>query len=122
MLGRCLAWRAARAGARVALYDASNPSGEGCAAWAAAGMIAPTAEGAEVDPQIVQMGRHSLGFWPQWLAELPLPVFNRDTGTLVVGHRFLLRNRNVYVVGGALVAVLLSAWLYWYNQPPLGAD
>ncbi len=87
MLGRCLAWRAARAGARVALYDASNPSGEGSAAWAAAGMIAPTAEGPEVDPQIVQMGRHSLGLWPQWLAELPLPVFYLDTGTLVVWHR-----------------------------------
>ena len=87
LLGRCLAWRAARAGACVALYDASNPSGEGSAAWAAAGMIAPTAEGADVDPQIVQMGRHSLSLWPQWLAELPLPVFYRDTGTLVVWHR-----------------------------------
>jgi glycine oxidase len=87
LLGRCLAWRAARAGARVVLYDASTPSGEASAAWAAAGMIAPTAEGAEVDPQIVQMGRHSLGLWPLWLAELPLPVFYRDTGTLVIWHR-----------------------------------
>jgi hypothetical protein len=34
----------------------------------------------------------------------------------------LLRNRNVYVVGGALVAILLPVGLYWYNQPPLGAD
>jgi glycine oxidase len=33
------------------------------------------------------MGRHSLSLWPQWLAQLPVPVFFRDDGTLLLWHR-----------------------------------
>lgn len=87
LLGRSLAWRAARAGAQVALYDASNRIGEGSAAWAAAGMIAPTAEAVDASAQIASMGRHSLTLWPQWLAQLPLPVFYRDSGTVLLWLR-----------------------------------
>jgi len=87
LLGRCLAWRASMAGARVVLYDAASSEGEGSAAWVAAGMIAPTAESIDADAQIVSMGRHSLTLWPQWLAELPVPVFYRDSGTLLLWHR-----------------------------------
>lgn len=87
LLGRCLAWRASRAGARVALYDAASSEGEGSAAWVAAGMIAPAAESIDADEQITSMGKHSLTLWPQWLAQLPLPVFYRDSGTLFVWHR-----------------------------------
>jgi len=86
LLGRCLAWRASRAGANVAIYDAFSPAGEGSAAWVAAGMIAPTAEAYDTNPQIAAMGRHSLTLWPRWLAELPVPVFYRDTGTLLLWH------------------------------------
>ena len=86
ILGRCLAWRASRAGAQVALYDAAGSRGEGSAAWVAAGMIAPTAEAVDADPQIHAMGRHSLVLWPQWLAQLPVPVFYRDPGTLLIWH------------------------------------
>ena len=87
LLGRCLAWRASLAGARVVLYDAASSEGEGSAAWVAAGMIAPTAESIDADAQIASMGRHSLTLWPQWLAELPVPVFYRDSGTLLLWHR-----------------------------------
>jgi len=87
LLGRLLAWRAARHGLQVALYDAAGSQGEGSAAWAAAGMIAPAAETVDADAEIVAMGRHSLALWPQWLAELPHPVFYRDTGTLLLWHR-----------------------------------
>jgi glycine oxidase len=87
LLGRCLAWRASRAGARVVLYDAASSKGEDSAAWVAAGMIAPTTEAIDADPQIASMGRHSLSLWPQWLAELPVPVFYRDDGTLLLWHR-----------------------------------
>jgi glycine oxidase len=87
LLGRCLAWRATRAGMRIALYEAGSRFGEGSAAWAAAGMIAPTAEAVDADAQIASMGRHSLTLWPQWLAQLPHPVFYRGTGTLLVWHR-----------------------------------
>ena len=86
LLGRCLAWRASRAGAKVAIYDSFGPAGEGSAAWAAAGMIAPGSEAADAKAEIVAMGLHSLTLWPSWLAELPVPVFYRDTGTLLVWH------------------------------------
>jgi len=87
LLGRCLAWRASRAGARVVLYDAASSRGENSAAWVAAGMIAPTTEAIDADSQIASMGEHSLSMWPRWLAELPLPVFYRDNGTLLLWHR-----------------------------------
>jgi glycine oxidase len=87
LLGRCLAWRASKAGARVVLYDAASSEGESSAAWVAAGMIAPTAESIDADEQIVSMGRHSLTLWPQWLVQLPLPVFYRDSGTLLLWRR-----------------------------------
>jgi glycine oxidase len=50
-------------------------------------MIAPTAEAIDADTQIQAMGRHSLALWPQWLAELPVPVFYRDNGTLLLWRR-----------------------------------
>jgi glycine oxidase len=87
LLGRCLAWRASRAGARVVLYEAGSYQGENSAAWVAAGMIAPTSEAIDVGPEIASMGKHSLSLWPQWLAELPEPVFYRDNGTLLLWHR-----------------------------------
>jgi glycine oxidase len=71
----------------VSLYEAGGRLGEGSAAWAAAGMITPAAEAVDADAEIVAMGRRSLVLWPQWLAELPLPVFYRDDGTLLVWHR-----------------------------------
>jgi len=87
LLGRLLAWRASRAGACVALYDAASREGESSAAWVAAGMITPSAEAVDADPEIVAMGRRSLSLWPRWLTELPEPVFYRDDGTLLLWHR-----------------------------------
>lgn len=87
LLGRCLAWRTSKTGARVALYDTATSAGEDSAAWVAAGMIAPTAESMDADEQIVSMGRHSLAVWPHWLAQLPFQVFHRDSGTLLLWHR-----------------------------------
>jgi glycine oxidase len=86
LLGRLLAWQAARAGLQVALYDAAGSLGEGAAAWAAAGMITPAAEAVDADAEIVAMGRRSLALWPQWLTELPHEVFYRDAGTLLFWH------------------------------------
>ena len=87
LLGRLLAWRAALAGLQVALYDAGSNLGEASAAWAAAGMITPSAEAVDADAEVVAMGRHTLTLWPQWLAELRCPVFYRDAGTLLLWHR-----------------------------------
>src|ERR1700689_5126213 len=87
LLGRCLAWRASRAGARVVLYDAASSKGEDSAAWVEGGMIAPSTEAIDAESQISSMGEHSLTLWPLWLAELPLPVFYRDDVTLLLWHR-----------------------------------
>lgn len=87
LLGRCLAWRASRAGARVILYDAASSTGEDSAAWVAAGMIAPTTEAIDAEAQIASIGNHSLKLWPQWLAELSVPVFYQSNGTLLLWHR-----------------------------------
>jgi glycine oxidase len=86
LIGRCLAWRASCSGARVVLYDSANSRGMNSAAWAAAGMIAPATEAIDADVQISSMGTNSLKLWPQWLAELPVPVFYRNTGTLLLWH------------------------------------
>ena len=79
LLGRSLAWRAARAGARVALYDAAGSKGEGSAGWAAAGMIAPTTEvylhewleggGARATPTTVERSTHSVELFLEHLGE-----------------------------------------------------
>ncbi len=87
LVGRCLAWRASLSGARVVLYDSANSRGINSAAWVAAGMIAPTTEAIEGDIQIASIGNNSLKLWPQWLAELPIPVFYRDAGTLMLWRR-----------------------------------
>jgi glycine oxidase len=87
LLGRCLAWRASKAGAHVALYDAAGSDGEGSAAWVAGGMIAPTSEAIDAHPQIESMGRRSLSLWPLWLAELPVSVYYRHQGSLLLWHR-----------------------------------
>nr|WP_169746936.1 FAD-dependent oxidoreductase [Edaphobacter aggregans] len=86
LIGRCLAWRASRSGARVVLHDLADSQGMNSAAWAAAGMIAPATEAIDADAQISSMGINSVRLWPRWLAELPIPVFYRDTGTLLLWH------------------------------------
>jgi glycine oxidase len=87
LVGRCLAWRASLSGARVVLYDSASSRGINSAAWVAAGMIAPTTESIDADAQIASMGNNSLRLWPQWLSELPIPVFYRDAGTLLLWNR-----------------------------------
>lgn len=84
LLGRLLAWRTARSGMRVELYEAGSRLGEESAAWAAAGMVAPASEALDASPAIIAMGRRSLELWPELLKELPVPVYYRDTGTIAV--------------------------------------
>ena len=84
--GRLVAWRLARAGHRVALYERGDSSGRSAAAWVAAAMLAPLAEAASAEPLLVELGAASLELWPAWLAELPRPVFFQRNGTLIVWH------------------------------------
>ncbi|KWO86419.1 cytochrome C biogenesis protein CcdA [Burkholderia ubonensis] len=86
LVGRLIAWRLAGNGHCVALYERGGPDGEQSAAWIAAAMLAPLAEAASAERLITELGMASLARWPQWLAELPEPVFFQHDGTLVVWH------------------------------------
>ncbi|MDD0814509.1 FAD-dependent oxidoreductase [Curvibacter sp. HBC28] len=87
LMGRLMAWRLARAGQTVALYEAGSPQAEGAAARVAAAMLAPLAESAVTELPVVRMGQYALGRWPALLAELREPVFFQREGTLIVWHR-----------------------------------
>jgi glycine oxidase len=50
-------------------------------------MIAPMSEAIDAGPEIGSMGMRSLSLWPEWLAELPVPVFYRNDGSLLLWHR-----------------------------------
>ena len=94
LLGRLLAWRAALHGFRIALYEAGGRLGHGATAWNAGGMVAPQAEAAEADPELVAMGRRSLCLWPLWLSALDTKVHFNDCGTLLLWHRNDAREGN----------------------------
>jgi glycine oxidase len=49
-------------------------------------MIAPMSEAIDAGPEIGSMGMRSLSLWPEWLAELPVPVFYRNDGSLLLWH------------------------------------
>ena len=88
LMGRLLAHELARTGHAVALYDAHGPDAVGAAARVAAAMLAPLAESAVTEPQVVRMGQHALQRWPQLIAALDgQPVFFQQEGTLVLWHR-----------------------------------
>ena len=76
-----------RQGHQVQVFDAHGPSADGAAAPVAAAMLAPLAESAVTEPNVVRMGQYSLERWPQLLASLSSPVYFQRNGTLVVWHR-----------------------------------
>jgi glycine oxidase len=87
LMGRLLAVLLAQAGHPVRIVDAGGPDGQGAAARVAAAMLAPLAESAITEPNVVAMGRHALARWPQILARLDAPVYFQQNGTLIVWHR-----------------------------------
>ncbi len=87
LLGRLLAVKLAQAGAKVELFDQGGPAAEHSAARVAASMLAPLAESAITEANVVQMGLYSLARWPSILAKLTEPVFFQQAGTLILWHR-----------------------------------
>lgn len=86
LLGRLTAWLLAEQGCKVILFNAGKRNGEGAAAFAAAAMLAPTAEAVEATPLVVQLGYTSLPIWRQWVDSFPTPVFMQQNGSLIVWH------------------------------------
>lgn len=89
LAGRTLAWRLLRAGCRVSLFDARLRGDTSTASLTAAAMLSPLAELAVADEVVFAQGQRSMQLWPQWIAEMEsagLPVYFRQSGTLVVAH------------------------------------
>lgn len=90
LAGRTLAWRLARAGCQVSLFDARQRDDLATASMTAAAMLSPLAELAVSDELVFALGQRSMLLWPQWIAELAAsgaePVFFRQQGSLVVAH------------------------------------
>ena len=88
LLGRMLAVTLARAGWRVEVAEAADdPQRAGGAARVAAAMLAPLAESAVTEPNVVAMGRYALPRWRELCAALAAPVFFQQNGTLILWHR-----------------------------------
>ncbi|MEY4562687.1 MAG: hypothetical protein RLZZ618_1964 [Pseudomonadota bacterium] len=90
LAGRLVAWRLARAGWRVSLFDARSRSDTRSASHVAAAMLSPLAERASADDAVFALGQQSMDLWPGWIDELQADsgrsVYFRREGTLVVAH------------------------------------
>ncbi|NLU83161.1 glycine oxidase ThiO [Rhodococcus sp. HNM0569] len=67
VIGLSIAWRAARSGRRVRLFDPAIASG---ASWVAGGMLAPLSEGWPGEDALLDLGSASLDRWPDFGGEL----------------------------------------------------
>ncbi len=83
--GLSIGWRLAQAGAEVTVLDRAQ-AGRG-ATWAAAGMIAATAESAEASGAEAEFARRSAEAWPAFAAEIEEQsggqIFYRKDGALI---------------------------------------
>ena len=90
LAGRTLAWRLARSGCRVNLFDSRRRDDIATASMTAAAMLSPLAELAVSDEAVFTLGQRSMQLWPRWIAELAEngqdAVYFRQHGTLVVAH------------------------------------
>ncbi len=90
LLGRLCAWKLAKAGYSVTVFDAAGFDQPVGACWTAAGMISPLSELVHSPREVYDMGLESLALWPQWLSELETSVGQtmhfRHAGSLVVAH------------------------------------
>jgi len=87
LLGRLLGLALARSGHRVTIREARAESDQGAAAWVAAAMLAPLAEAAVAEPNVVRMGLYALPRWRELIASLRQPVYFQQDGTLILWHR-----------------------------------
>jgi glycine oxidase len=92
LLGRLLAWRLARAGHRVTVFDpAPGPAprfdGQGAAAFSAAGMLSPLAELDNSSAEVAALGWRSIGLWREIVASCAPPPAFSQCGSLLLAHR-----------------------------------
>ncbi|MBS0274455.1 MAG: glycine oxidase ThiO [Proteobacteria bacterium] len=66
--GLAIGWKLAQAGVDVLILERAQPAR--AATWAAAGMIAPTAESAHANADETQFARWSAALWPDFAAQI----------------------------------------------------
>lgn len=84
IIGSAIAWRLARSGWRVTVYDREEP---GMASKVAAGLLAPVTEAGSGEPDLADLMVASARMWPSFAAELNefAEVAYRPYGTILVG-------------------------------------
>ena len=92
LLGRLLAWRLARAGHRVSVFDpAPGPlprfDGQQAAGFTAAGMLSPLAELDNSSAEVAALGWRSIALWRGIVAALPARPHFAERGSLLLAHR-----------------------------------
>ena len=80
LAGRTLAWRLARAGCRVSLFDSLQRNDLATASQTAAAMLSPLAELAVSDDAVFELGQRSMLLWPKWIGELADAGDERSAG------------------------------------------
>ncbi|WP_321323462.1 FAD-dependent oxidoreductase [Thiomicrorhabdus sp.] len=68
----------------VSLFDKDQGDAKQSAAYLAAAMLAPLAESADCDLEIMQLGEQALPLWQTFIQRLSLPVFFQQAGSLIV--------------------------------------
>jgi glycine oxidase len=86
--GLSIGWKLLEGGAEVLILERARPAS--AATWAAAGMIAPTAETAHADPAETQFARWAAELWPTFAAEIEEKSgrkigYRRDGALIVAG-------------------------------------
>jgi glycine oxidase len=85
VMGRLLALALHNAGWQVTLFD--SHSGTTNCSTAAAGLLTPASELDKADVLIFHLGQESIKtHWPRILAQLPEPIYFRQSGSIVLNH------------------------------------
>jgi len=69
---------------KITLFDKDSGNAQQSAGYLAAAMLAPLAESADCDLEIMQMGEKALLLWPEFIKKLSTPVFFQQAGSLIV--------------------------------------
>jgi len=92
LLGRLLAWRLARRGHRVSVFDPApgpQPSFDGrrAAGYTAAGMLSPLAELDNSSTHVAALGWRSIALWREVVSALQARPHFAERGSLLLAHR-----------------------------------
>lgn len=92
LLGRLLAWRLARLGHRVSVFDpapapAPGFDGRQAAGFSAAGMLSPLAELDNSSAEVAALGWRSIALWREIVAALQARPHFAARGSLLLAHR-----------------------------------